>query len=60
MFLVWETCPYIVRDGQFNPDIRLVDDVGAFRALSEAVLYNAIAWTFDTAEKSVYENDAGA
>ena len=58
--LVWHTCPYVVRDGQFNPDVRLVDDVGAFRSLSDAVLYNAIAWTFNTPEKSVHEYDTGA
>jgi hypothetical protein len=60
MFLVWQTCPYVNRDGQFNPDIRLVNDVGAFQDLSEAVFYNAIAWTFNTTNKSVYENDTGS
>ena len=59
IFPVWQTCPYFVRDGQFNPDARLVNDVGAFEGLSEAVFYNAIAWTFNTTKKSVYENDTG-
>jgi len=59
VFLVWKTCPYVTRDGQFNPDARLVNDVGAFQDLSEAVLYNAIAWTFDTTKKNVYEADTG-
>ena len=58
--LVWQTCPYVARDGQFNPDARLVNDVGAFQDLSEAVFYNAIAWTFNTTKKSDYENDTGA
>ncbi|KAL1948381.1 hypothetical protein VTO73DRAFT_12456 [Trametes versicolor] len=41
---VWTTCPYETRDGQFNPDGRLVNDVGAFSDLADAVLYNALAW----------------
>ncbi|KAF8058672.1 chondroitin AC/alginate lyase [Lyophyllum atratum] len=41
---IWKKCPYVFRDGQFNPDARLIDDVGSFQALSDAVLYNAIAW----------------
>ena len=56
---VWQTCPYVNRDGQFNPDLKLVNDVGAFQGLSEAVFYNAIASTFNTTYKSVCENDAG-
>ncbi|KAF8802054.1 chondroitin AC/alginate lyase [Phlegmacium glaucopus] len=54
---IWKTCHYVVRDGQFNPDARLVNDVGAFQDLAEAVLYNAIAWTFNTTRKNVYEAD---
>ncbi|KAI0827307.1 chondroitin AC/alginate lyase [Trametes gibbosa] len=41
---VWTKCPYVTRDGQFNPDGRLVNDVGAFGDLADAVLYNALAW----------------
>ncbi|CAA7263300.1 unnamed protein product [Cyclocybe aegerita] len=55
---VWTTCPYRNRDGQFNPDGRLVNDVGNFQDMSEAVFYNAIAWTFGTNEASKFENDA--
>ncbi|KAK7053003.1 hypothetical protein VNI00_004324 [Paramarasmius palmivorus] len=40
---VWKTCPYETRDGEFNPDGRLINDVGAFDDLSNAVLYNAIS-----------------
>jgi len=28
----------------FNPDRLLVNDTGAFEAMSDAVLYNALAW----------------
>ncbi|EMD36929.1 hypothetical protein CERSUDRAFT_114842 [Gelatoporia subvermispora B] len=44
---IWTTCPYVTRDGQFNPDARLVDDVGSFSDLADAVFYNAIAWAID-------------
>lgn len=41
---IWVTCPYYTRDGMFNPDGRLVNDTGNFQAMSDAILYNAIAW----------------
>ncbi|KAF8643337.1 hypothetical protein AX16_009066 [Volvariella volvacea WC 439] len=41
---IWTTCEYVSRDGQFNPDVRLVNDIGAFQDLSDAVLYNTITW----------------
>jgi len=41
---IWTTCPYYTRDGMFNPDGRLVNDTGNFQAMSDAVLYNAMAW----------------
>jgi hypothetical protein len=42
--LVWVTCPYYDRDGLFNPDYRTVNNSGAFAAMSDAVLYNTLAW----------------
>ncbi|KAF9473986.1 chondroitin AC/alginate lyase [Pholiota conissans] len=54
---IWVTCPYVSRDGQFNPDGRLVNDVGAFQSMSEAVFYNTLAWVFATGDsKTSYEN----
>ncbi|KAF9503546.1 hypothetical protein BS47DRAFT_789231 [Hydnum rufescens UP504] len=41
---IWVQCRYVTRDGQFNPDHHLVNDTGAFYAMSDAVFYNAIAW----------------
>ena len=38
-----------MKDGQFNPDVRLVNDIGEFSAMADAVLYNALAWAFDGA-----------
>ncbi|KAF8177692.1 chondroitin AC/alginate lyase [Pholiota molesta] len=56
---IWVTCPYVNRDGQFNPDGRLVNDVGAFQNLSEAVFYNTLAWTFATGDsKATFESNA--
>jgi hypothetical protein len=31
----------------FNPDGRLIDNVGAFSDMSDAILYNAIAWAIN-------------
>ncbi|KAL9709182.1 hypothetical protein Ac2012v2_007537 [Leucoagaricus gongylophorus] len=42
---IWMTCPYENRDGQFNPDARLVNNIGDFESLANAVLYNAIAFS---------------
>jgi hypothetical protein len=62
LLIVWTTCPYINKDGQFNPDRLLVNDTGHFGAMAEAVLYNTIAWTLKsttTAQKATFENNAG-
>ncbi|CAL1703088.1 unnamed protein product [Somion occarium] len=45
---IWTTCPYVVKDGEFNPDVRvLVNDIGSFGELSDAVLYSALAWAIN-------------
>lgn len=44
---VWVTCPYYQRDGEFNPDFRLVNNSGAFSAMADAVLYNSLAWVIN-------------
>lgn len=56
---VWKTCPYVNRDGQFNPDGRFVNDVGNFGNCSEAVFYNTLAWAFNTSDKAIFEVNAG-
>jgi hypothetical protein len=43
--LFWVTCPYYQLDGQFNPDVRTVNNIGAFDTMANAILYNALAWT---------------
>ncbi|KAG8936109.1 hypothetical protein FRC03_011176 [Tulasnella sp. 419] len=42
--VVWTSCNYVRRDGLFNPDVRMVNDTGAFQAMSDAVFYNTMAW----------------
>ncbi|KAI9450085.1 chondroitin AC/alginate lyase [Lactarius psammicola] len=44
---IWVTCPYVSRDGEFNPDYRTVNNTGAFSAMSDAVFYNALAWAIN-------------
>jgi hypothetical protein len=40
-------CPYVRRDGLFNPDARMVNDTGAFQAMTDSIFYNALAWSFN-------------
>jgi hypothetical protein len=41
---VFKTCDYYNVDGALNPDARLINNVGDFDDLANAVLYNALAW----------------
>jgi hypothetical protein len=56
---VWTTCPYVTHDGEFNPDRLLVNDVGGFYALSDAVLYNSIAYALDGKPSDQFSQSAG-
>ncbi|KAL0950992.1 hypothetical protein HGRIS_007737 [Hohenbuehelia grisea] len=40
----WTTCPYVVRDGQVNPDVRSINGPGAIQSAGQAILYNGIAY----------------
>ena len=61
MNLVWTTCPYVTLDGQFNPDRLLyINDVGDFGSLSDAVLYNSIAYAFDGSLSNQFSQTAGS
>lgn len=46
---VWVTCPYYRRDGETNPDTHTdtVNNSGAFVNMSDAVLYNTLAWAIN-------------
>ncbi|KAJ7720916.1 chondroitin AC/alginate lyase [Mycena metata] len=54
---IWVTCPYVNRDGQFNPDRLTINDIGGFFNLSDAVLYNALAFSFENKSSSVYSQN---
>lgn len=41
---IWVQCIYVNRDGQFNPDRALVTDEAEFTSMSDAVMYNTMAW----------------
>lgn len=53
---VWAQCDYFQRDGLFNPDVRMVNDTGAFQAMSDAVFYNVLAYR--VSGDDLYANDA--
>lgn len=53
---VYTQCKYVSRDGQFNPDVRLVNDTGDFQTMSDAILYNTLAWVINGSD--VYMNNA--
>ncbi|KAL1664043.1 alginate lyase-domain-containing protein [Schizophyllum commune] len=38
----WTTCPYVVRDGKVNPDVRTLNGVSAINAISETSIYLGI------------------
>ncbi|KIK71137.1 hypothetical protein GYMLUDRAFT_254404 [Collybiopsis luxurians FD-317 M1] len=42
----WTTCPYVVRDGKVNPDVRTLRGAGAINLASDAVLSSAQAYVF--------------
>ena len=56
LLTVYVRCKYVPRDGQFNPDVRLVNDTGDFQTMSDAILYNTLAWVINGSE--VYMNNA--
>ncbi|ESK91715.1 alginate lyase domain-containing protein [Moniliophthora roreri MCA 2997] len=57
---VWKRCPYEIRDGEFNPDGRIVSDAGAFDDLSNAVLYNAISAIITGGNTNLFSRNVAA
>jgi len=51
------TCPYVVRDGQVNPDRTIPDDFQEFFNMSDAILYNALAFTFQNESSTKYSQN---
>ncbi|KAK7694544.1 hypothetical protein QCA50_001730 [Cerrena zonata] len=42
----WTTCPYVVRDGQVNPDVRNLPGSQAAQNMPQSVLFNTLAYAF--------------
>ncbi|KAK7064387.1 putative chondroitin AC/alginate lyase [Favolaschia claudopus] len=40
----WTTCPYVVRDGKVNPDVRTLNGPAAINAASQSIHFNAMAF----------------
>ncbi|KAI0825203.1 chondroitin AC/alginate lyase [Trametes gibbosa] len=53
----WTTCPYVVRDGMVNPDVRKLPDSPAAVNMSQSVLYNAVAYGLQ--KTRVYSQSVG-
>ncbi|QRV79293.1 alginate lyase [Ceratobasidium sp. AG-Ba] len=53
---IYVTCPYVRRDGQFNPDYRLANDSGSVQALMDAILYAPMAHLILTHNQSLSKN----
>jgi hypothetical protein len=41
---VWKTCEYENRDGAINEDARLINNIGDFDDMANAIMFNALAW----------------
>lgn len=50
-YLAWTTCQYVPRDGAVNPDVRSLRPPGAFNTVSEAAVFNAIAFVLTRTSK---------
>ena len=55
--VAWTTCAYEVHDGKINPDVRILPDSPAVVTMSQAVLFNAIAYAL-TKTKTYSQNAA--
>ncbi|KZS92921.1 chondroitin AC/alginate lyase [Sistotremastrum niveocremeum HHB9708] len=52
----WTSCDYVPRDGQVNPDVRTLNGASDINAVSQSVLYNAIAYALT--RQSTYSSNA--
>ncbi|RPD82674.1 chondroitin AC/alginate lyase [Lentinus tigrinus ALCF2SS1-7] len=53
----WTTCPYQLRDGKVNPDVRSLPDSPAAVSMAQSVIYNAVAFAI-TKTRSYSQNAA--
>ncbi|KAF8922406.1 alginate lyase-domain-containing protein [Mucidula mucida] len=40
----WTTCPYVIRDGKVNPDVRTLRGPGAINKFTQQAIYNVMAY----------------
>ncbi|KAJ7630744.1 chondroitin AC/alginate lyase [Roridomyces roridus] len=38
----WTTCPYVVKDGQLNPDVRTLNGPSAIQNAAQSIIYNCV------------------
>ena len=48
---IGKECKYYTKDGQFNPDRSMVNDTGAFAAMSDAIWFNVLAYKITNDEQ---------
>ncbi|TFK94320.1 chondroitin AC/alginate lyase [Polyporus arcularius HHB13444] len=56
----WTTCPYVVRDGKANPDVRTLPDSPAAVSMAQSVLWNAVAFLLSKKTRSYSQNAANS
>ena len=53
----WTTCPYVVKDGKVNPDVKLLPGPSILQNMPESVLFNAVTYVL-TKSQSHSQNAA--
>lgn len=43
--IVWQQCNSVRKDGQLNPDNRLINNIGDFGSMADAILYSSLSFT---------------
>lgn len=50
--IAWTTCPYKVRDGKANPDVRSISNIDSLNKVTQATISNALAYVLTNDEES--------
>lgn len=51
--LAWTTCPYVIRDGKVNPDVRSLRGPDQINKSTQQIIYNAIAYILTSSDTYV-------
>ncbi|KAJ7492812.1 chondroitin AC/alginate lyase [Mycena latifolia] len=54
----WTTCPYVVRDGKVNPDVRTLNGPAAINSASQSILYSAVCYALKGSSANVCSQNA--